>query len=84
MEKALELDPENEVALLSQAWIEMTYEWDWASAERSHRRALELDPGNALSHHNYAYILALNHPNNVHVCSVEESEAGVEMVQDAL
>jgi TolB-like protein/Tfp pilus assembly protein PilF len=58
MEKALELDPENEEALLSQAWIEMTYEWDWAGAERSHRRALGLSPGRAFAHHNYAYMLA--------------------------
>ncbi len=56
--KALELDPNNAGAVLSEAWIQMTYDWDWDAAERSHLRALELGPSLSHVHGNFAYLLA--------------------------
>ncbi len=56
--KALELDPNNAGAVLSEAWIQMTYDWDWDAAERSHLRALELGPSLSQVHGNFAYLLA--------------------------
>ncbi|RPH63481.1 MAG: hypothetical protein EHM89_03895 [Acidobacteria bacterium] len=45
-EKALELDPQLVDAHLAMGWIHMVYDWDWAAADASFRRALELEPGN--------------------------------------
>ena len=47
VQKALELDPNLADALAAHGWIQMTYDWDWAGADSSYRRALELEPGNA-------------------------------------
>jgi len=46
-EKALALDPQLVDAHLAMGWIHSTYDWDWAAADASYRRALELEPGNA-------------------------------------
>lgn len=48
--KALELDPMLAEAHASQALVRMFYEWDWRGAEASLARALELNPGSALTH----------------------------------
>jgi tetratricopeptide (TPR) repeat protein len=37
--------------------INLLYDWDWASAEREFRRAIELDPNNANAHHWYSHYL---------------------------
>ena len=39
------------------ALVKMLQEWDWAGAEREFRRALELSPGHAQIHHDYAHFL---------------------------
>jgi TolB-like protein/cytochrome c-type biogenesis protein CcmH/NrfG len=46
-EKALELDPNMAEAHVRMGWIKRSYDWDWAGADASFRRALELEPGNA-------------------------------------
>jgi TolB-like protein/DNA-binding winged helix-turn-helix (wHTH) protein/Tfp pilus assembly protein PilF len=51
---ALELDdrlPEGHTAL---ALIVQNYDWDWQTAEREFRRAIELNPNYATAHHWYA------------------------------
>jgi serine/threonine protein kinase/Tfp pilus assembly protein PilF len=58
LSRALQLDPDNANAVLVKGWIEMTYDWDWDAAERSHLRALELGPSWSQVHSNYAYLLA--------------------------
>jgi DNA-binding winged helix-turn-helix (wHTH) protein len=35
------------------------YDWDWRGAEHAYRRAIELDPHAALSHHWYSQLLAM-------------------------
>jgi len=35
------------------------FDWDWASAEKEFRRAIQLNPGYATAHHWYAWHLSL-------------------------
>jgi TolB-like protein/Tfp pilus assembly protein PilF len=52
--RALEIDdllPEGHTAL---ALIVQNYDWDWQTAEREFRRAIELNPNYATAHHWYA------------------------------
>ncbi|HUK46769.1 MAG TPA: winged helix-turn-helix domain-containing protein, partial [Terriglobales bacterium] len=52
--KAIELDDKLADAHASLAFIAETHEWDWTTAEREYKRALELNPGDARAHHWYA------------------------------
>jgi TolB-like protein/DNA-binding winged helix-turn-helix (wHTH) protein/Tfp pilus assembly protein PilF len=52
--KAIDLDPTIGDPHASLAFIVETHEWDWATAEREYKRALELNPGDARTHHWYA------------------------------
>lgn len=52
--KAIALDDTLAEAHASLAFIAETHEWDWATAEREYKRALELNPGDARTHHWYA------------------------------
>ena len=50
-ERALDLDPRLADAYVSMGMILESFEWDWTSAERCHRRALQLAPVNPNLHH---------------------------------
>lgn len=52
--KAIELDETLAEPHSSLAFIAETHEWDWATAEKEYKRALELNPGDARAHHWYA------------------------------
>jgi len=52
--KAIELDDTLAEPHASLAFIAETYEWDWATADREYRRALELNPGDAQARNWYA------------------------------
>jgi non-specific serine/threonine protein kinase len=54
--KALELDGTLAEAHSSVALVNLQYEWDWASAEREFKRALELNPNYVDGRYFYAYI----------------------------
>jgi DNA-binding winged helix-turn-helix (wHTH) protein/Tfp pilus assembly protein PilF len=41
------------------AAAQMNLDWDWAGAEHSYQRALELNPGLAAAHHWYGWLLVL-------------------------
>jgi serine/threonine-protein kinase len=56
--KALELDETVAEAHASLAWVLFIYDWDWKGAERSFRRAIELNPHYASAHQWYAFLLA--------------------------
>lgn len=58
-EKALELDPLFAEAHAAMAEIRLYYDWDWKGAERSFRRALQLDPNLEFSHAHYGWYLQL-------------------------
>jgi TolB-like protein/DNA-binding winged helix-turn-helix (wHTH) protein/Flp pilus assembly protein TadD len=55
--KALELDESLSEAHTSLALIVENYDWDWQTAEKEYRRAIELNPNNATAHHWYAEYL---------------------------
>jgi TolB-like protein/Flp pilus assembly protein TadD/predicted Ser/Thr protein kinase len=48
VEKALELDASLAEAHATLGWIRSSYGWDWSGAEAAFKRALELEPGNAV------------------------------------
>jgi tetratricopeptide (TPR) repeat protein len=52
--KSTELDNSLAEPHASLAFIAETHEWDWATAEREYNRALQLNPGDARTHHWYA------------------------------
>ena len=52
--RAIELDNSLAEPHASLAFIEETHEWDWATAEREYKRALELNPSDAQAHNWYA------------------------------
>ena len=49
--KALELDDGLAEAHTSLALVHWLYDWDWAAADRSFRKAIELKPSYVLAHH---------------------------------
>lgn len=55
--KALELDDRLPEAHRSMAFVKQFGDWDWAGAEHSFRRALELKPNDAEIHANYSGLL---------------------------
>ncbi|HKW19411.1 MAG TPA: winged helix-turn-helix domain-containing protein [Terriglobales bacterium] len=52
--KAIELDDRLADPHASLAFIAETHEWDWTTAEKEYKRALELNPDDARTHHWYA------------------------------
>lgn len=68
---ALKLDDTLAEPHTSFAHISMIYEWDWASAEKEYRRAVELNPNCAASHHWYSIYLRV-------IGQFEESLAEIE------
>jgi DNA-binding winged helix-turn-helix (wHTH) protein/TolB-like protein len=55
--EALKLDSTLAEAHASMAFIYLTYDWNWASAEREFKLAIELDPDYATAHHWYVFYL---------------------------
>jgi TolB-like protein/DNA-binding winged helix-turn-helix (wHTH) protein/Tfp pilus assembly protein PilF len=56
--RALQTDDNLAEAHTSLALITENYDWDWQTAEREYRRAIQLDPNYATAHHWYAEYLA--------------------------
>jgi len=55
--KAVELDPQSSEAHASFAFVSFFGMWDTATADREFRRAIDLNPNNAIAHHWYATYL---------------------------
>jgi serine/threonine protein kinase/Tfp pilus assembly protein PilF len=55
--KALKIDDMLAEAYVTLAQIKRRYDYDWAAAERTYKRAIELDPNYATAHHWYGYDL---------------------------
>jgi TolB-like protein/DNA-binding winged helix-turn-helix (wHTH) protein/Tfp pilus assembly protein PilF len=58
--KALELDEKNCGTHSVLAWLSWQYDWDWQTAERQFRYALELCPNSAGAHGSLSYYLGLS------------------------
>jgi eukaryotic-like serine/threonine-protein kinase len=56
--RALELDDNLAEAHTALGMIRMLFEWDWAGAEASFRRAIEINPGHAPAHHWFSLFLS--------------------------
>ena len=56
--KAVELDESLAEAHTALALIALSYDFDWMTAEKAYRRAIQLDPNYATAHHWYAELLA--------------------------
>jgi tetratricopeptide (TPR) repeat protein len=59
--KALELDQTLTEAYTALAWLSWRHDWDWQSAEREYRRAIELNPSDVESHQGLSWYLAWKH-----------------------
>jgi serine/threonine-protein kinase len=57
LEIALKIDPDNEEAHHELAWMEWRFDWNFARAEQEFKRALQLNPSDALAHSEYALLL---------------------------
>ncbi len=57
-QKALEIDDALAEAHTSLGWIKTLYDWDWAGAETEFKRAIELNPNYATTHHWYGLFLS--------------------------
>ena len=57
IEEALRIDPNLAEAYASQGFIRFWYDWDWAGAEESLKRAIALNPSLAEAHLAYAHLL---------------------------
>ena len=55
-EQALVIDPTLAEAHTFLAYSLVIYDWNWAEAERSFKRAIELDPNNSAAHFRYGQI----------------------------
>lgn len=58
VEKALEIDPDLAEAHSYLGEMKTNFEWDFAGAEREHKRAIELNPNSAAAHRMYALLLS--------------------------
>jgi Tfp pilus assembly protein PilF len=58
-QRALELDERLPEAHTALAVIAQTYDWDWPTAEKEYRRAIQLNPNYATAHHWYGECMAL-------------------------
>jgi tetratricopeptide (TPR) repeat protein len=72
--KALELDNSLSEAHTSLAFSLDVFDWDWESAEREFRRAIELNPGYATAHHWYAWHLSQMGRNSEAVAEMRKAE----------
>jgi tetratricopeptide (TPR) repeat protein/TolB-like protein len=57
--RATELDPQLGEGHTSLGTVLALFDWDWAGAERSLRRGVELNPGYATAHHAYGVLLGV-------------------------
>jgi serine/threonine-protein kinase len=59
-QRALALDDTLAEAYTTRGYVQFIYDWDWAGAEASFKKALELKPGYATGHHWYAdYLISV-------------------------
>ena len=63
--KALQIGDGLAEAHTSLAVIAQNYDWDWQTAEKEYRRAIQLDPNYATAHHSHA-----RPPSTSHVTSI--------------
>ncbi len=86
IKRALELDADLSEAHASLGKLKRSNEWDWNGAEKEFKRAIELDPNNAIATAWYAQMLSLlNRPDEalVMIERAVEIDPVTPMVEDA-
>jgi len=73
--KAVELDDQSSDAHASVAFALFYGSWDASGADREFRRAIELNPNNAVAHHWYATYLATIGRNSDSIAEIERAQA---------
>jgi TolB-like protein/Tfp pilus assembly protein PilF len=74
--RALELDETLAEAHTSLGRIKFYFDWDWTGAEKTFRRAIELNVNYSLAHHTYALLLSVL---GRHAQAIRESRRAVEL-----
>jgi serine/threonine protein kinase/TolB-like protein/Tfp pilus assembly protein PilF len=72
-ERALQIDDTLAEAHASLGLVKAFYDWDWASAEDEYKRAIELNPGYASTHHWYGWYLALMGRLNEAIAEIKQA-----------
>jgi TolB-like protein/DNA-binding winged helix-turn-helix (wHTH) protein/Tfp pilus assembly protein PilF len=75
--KALQIDDHLAEAHATLGEVKASYDWDWASAEREFKRALELNPGSPMPHYWYSYSYLT--PMGRHAEAVAEMKRALEL-----
>lgn len=70
--KTLQLDPESAEAHGSLGLIQCAFDWDWTTAENSFRRAIELEPGLAVTYRPFALYCLLPQLRIEEACTMAE------------
>ena len=73
--KAVELDDHSSQAHASLAFVSFWGMWDAGTADEEFRRALDLDPNNALAHHWYAPVLGAMGRSDESINQIERAQA---------
>src|SRR6185503_2622204 len=71
---ALKLDENLAQAHTALAMINLTYEWDWAGAEREFKRAIEINPGDSDAHYSYSFYLAFVPPSDRAIAEIRRAQ----------
>jgi TolB-like protein/Flp pilus assembly protein TadD len=72
--KALELDGTLAEAHAELGMVSNEYDWDWASAEKEYKRAVELNPGYAGTHKAYAEYLSEMGRHNEAIAEIKRAQ----------
>ena len=72
--KAIELDDNLSEAHTSLAFCLEGFNWDWQTADKEFRRAIELNPGYATAHHWYSWHLALLGRNDEAIAEMRKAQ----------
>jgi len=70
---AVALDDNLAEAYVSLAATSLVYDWDWGTAEKELRRAIELNPGYATGHHWYALFLSAQGRHSEAIIEIERA-----------
>jgi len=72
-EKAIEINPDLAGAYTSLGWVYVNYEYDWAAADSSFRKSIQLNPNYATANHWFGLYLSNIGKHNEAIASVKKA-----------
>lgn len=72
-EKALSQDPNLAEAHTAKGMVNFFLAWDWPAAERSFRRAIELNPNYAIAHQFYGHLLSSSRRHEEAIAEIQKA-----------